>query len=212
MGARVRLLDAACPVRTRAFRDRPWGWTAPQAAALAGLRVRTVQHWRSIGVYVPALPVAGTVHAPGSLYGLGDVFVLRALRDVIDEGVERDLAARALAGLAVVEVDGSTVIFDFRKIARLRPPWWLRVPACGWLLDRIGADLTLFTSEDPASIELPDAFTVRDDGRFARIVFDDEVLVEVLYPASRVAEGLVEAADAWHREHRIALKDRAPWL
>src|SRR5215470_10287230 len=83
------------PATTKRFRRRPRGWTAPQAAEIAGIPVRTVQHWRSRGLFVSALPRGGEEgHKPGELYALGDVVALRFMRDVLGLGVDLALAGR----------------------------------------------------------------------------------------------------------------------
>src|SRR5215813_2383818 len=83
------------PATTRGFRRRPLGWTAPQAAEIAGIPVRTVQHWRTRGFFVSGLPLGGEEgHKPGELYALGDVVALRLIRDVLGLGVDLALAAR----------------------------------------------------------------------------------------------------------------------
>jgi hypothetical protein len=60
--------------------------------------VRTVQHWRTRGLFVPALPL-GTEegHRPGELYALGDAVGLRLLWDLLNDGTAGSQIRRNLA-------------------------------------------------------------------------------------------------------------------
>jgi len=112
------------PATTRRFRQRPLGWTAPRAAEIAGIPVRTVQHWRTRGLFVSSLPLGGAEgHRPGELYALGDVVALRFMRDVLGLGVDPALAARLAREAQVLSSGCEGEFFAYRKIASLDPRW-----------------------------------------------------------------------------------------
>src|SRR4051794_13183079 len=85
--------DARRPVATRDHRRFPLGWTAPEVSELTGVPKRTLEVWRKDGFFVPALPPDVTKHAERELY-LGDVVAVRAMRLLLDVGVDRDVVAR----------------------------------------------------------------------------------------------------------------------
>lgn len=93
--AEGHLLPEERPATTSRFRKRPMGWTAPQAAEIARIPVRTVQHWRTRRMFVSAFPLgAEEGFKPGELYALCDVVGLRFFRDLLALNVDRDLATR----------------------------------------------------------------------------------------------------------------------
>src|SRR5262245_24676309 len=127
--AEGQLLPEERPATTRRFRKRPLGWTAPQAAEIVGVPVRTVQYWRTRRMFVSAFPLgAEEGFKPGELYALGDVVGLRFFRDLLALDVDRDLATRLARMVQVISPGQEGDFWAYRKIAVKDPPWWWFFP------------------------------------------------------------------------------------
>lgn len=199
------------PATTRRFRKRPLGWTAPQAAEIAGIPVRTVQHWRTRCVFVSAFPLgADEGHKPGELYALGDVVALRFLRDLLNLGVGLPLAARAAREAQVLSpgVDGEC--YDYRRVATLEPAWWWFFPIVEELA-REEPEGELLRVWDEAM--LARRGLIRDERPATQPIPEDESdPLAYWYPISAVATEIVGKADSWRRRHRVSVRDWPPWM
>jgi hypothetical protein len=209
-------MDAGCPPRrpatTRGFRQRPVGWTAPQAAEIAGIPVRTVQHWRTRRVFVASFPLGGDEgHKPGELYALGDVVALRFFRDLLELGVDPELAARIAREAQVLSPGPEGEFFAYRKVASLDPPWWFLLPAVEHLAEgksdgdllRVWDEATL-VERGLVSRDLPSTQPVPWESESEPFAY--------WYPISAIAAELVGKADSWRRRHRVSIRDWPLWM
>jgi hypothetical protein len=202
------------PATTRGFRRRPLGWTAPQVAEIAGIPVRTVQHWRTEGLFASAFPLGVEEgHKPGELYVLGDALALRFLRDVSSLGVDLTLAARVAREVVCGEAvgDDDYKYLPYRKIASLDPPWWFFFPAVEQLAEEKADGDLLRVWEEPM---LAAKGLLRNDGASTQtIAWDSEsVPLAYWYPISAVAAEIVGKADSWRRRHRVSIRDWPQWM
>jgi hypothetical protein len=201
------------PATTRRFRRQPLGWTAPQVAEIAGIPVRTVQHWRTLGIFVSAFPLGvEDGHKPGELYVLGDAVALRFLRDVSGLGVGLTLAARVAREVVCGETVGDDYgYFPYRELAQLDPPWWFFFPAVEQLADEERDGDLVRVWEEPM---LAKRGLLRDDRPSAQLVAwdSDSEPLAYWYPISAVAAEIVGKADSWRRRHRVSVRDWPPWM
>jgi MerR HTH family regulatory protein len=200
------------PATTRGFRRIPLGWTAPQVAEIAGIPVRTVQHWRTRGIFVSAFPLGvDEGHKPGELYALGDVVALRFFRDLLDLGVDPELAA-AIAREAQVLTPGPEVeFFAYRKIALLDPPWWFFFPAVEQLAEGKPDGDLLRVWEEPTLATR--GFLSHDRPSTQPVPWESESEpLAYWYPISAIASDIISKADNWRRRHRVSIRDWPPWM
>jgi hypothetical protein len=212
----VSLMDAGCPpsrpATTKGFRQRPLGWTAPQAAEIAGIPVRTVQHWRTRRVFVSAFPLGvDEGHKPGELYALGDVVALRFFRDLLELGVDPELAALIARQAQVLSPGPEGEFFAYRKIALLDPPWWFFFPAVEDLAQGKSDGELLRVWEEPMLAER--GFLSHDRLSTQPVAWESESdPLAYWYPISAVASEIISKADSWRRRHRVSVRDRPPWM
>ena len=198
------------PATTRRFRRQPLGWTAPQAAEIAGVPVRTVQHWRTVGIFVSAFPLGvDEGHKPGELYALGDVVGLRFLRDLLGLKVDQGLATRLARGAQVLSPGPDGEFLAYREIASLDPPWWWHLPVIEELAqgEPDGELLRVWDQSMLARRGL-----LRDEPGTQPIPDDEADPLAYWYPISAVASEVVGRADSWRRRHRVSVRDWAPWM
>src|SRR5262249_55100836 len=189
----------------------PLGWTAPQAAEIAGIPVRTVQHWRTRGLFVSALPLGGEEgHKPGELYALGDVGALRFMRDVLGLGVDVALASRLAQEAQVLSPGYEGQFFAYRKIATLDPPWWWLFPAVEELAaEESDGELLRIFDEAMVTAErgMPDERVPTQP-----IPDDESDPLAYWYPIGAVATEIVGRADNWRRRHRVPIRNWPAWM
>jgi hypothetical protein len=206
------------PATTRDFRTRPLGWTAPQVAEIVGIPVRTVQHWRTRGVFVSAFPLGVEEgHKPGELYVLGDAMALRFLRDVSRLGVGLTLAARVAREVVWGEVVCGGAVGDgckylsYRQIAPLDPPWWFFFPAVEELAEGEPDGELLRVWEEPMLAKRGSLSHDRPSSQPVAWESESEPLA-YWYPISAVAAEIIGKADSWRRRHRVSVRDWPPWM
>jgi hypothetical protein len=201
------------PATTRGFRRRPLGWTAPQVAEIAGIPVRTVQHWRTQGVFASTFPLGVEEgHKPGELYVLGDAVALRFLREVSTLGVSLALAARVAREVVCGEAVGDDYRYlPYRKIASLDPPWWFFFPAVEQLAGGKSDGDLLRVWEETTLVER--GFLSRGQPLTQPVPWESESEpLAYWYPISAVAAETVGKADSWRRRHRVSIRDWPLWI
>lgn len=87
----------------------PYGWSARQAAELAGIPARTVQQWAVDGLVAPTY-TNPTLGVDQPIYDLGDVVRLKLTRDLLDAGVDRAAVVAANRELATHPQPGTSGI------------------------------------------------------------------------------------------------------
>jgi hypothetical protein len=208
------LMGEPRPATTRRFRRCPLGWTAPQAAEIASVPVRTVQHWRTHRMFVSAFPLgAEEGFKPGGLYALGDVVGLRFFRDLLGLKVDRALAARLARVVQVISPGPEGEFWAYRDIARRDPPWWWFFPAVKDLADEM-PEGELFRFWDESM--LAKRGLLGDDQRPATdaLPYGDSEgdPVAYWYPVGAVLVEIIGKADSWRRRHRVSVRDWPPWM
>lgn len=208
------MLSEPRPATTRRFRRQPLGWTAPQVAEIAGIPVRTVQHWRSQGVFVSTFPLGVEEgHKPGELYALGDAVALRFLRDVSRLGVALSLAARVAREVVCGEAVGDDYRYlPYREIATLERPWWFFFPAVEELAEGEESEGELLrVFEEPYLAE--HGFLGNDRASMEPVPLESKSEpLAYWYPVSALASEIVGKADSWRRRHRVSVRDWPPWM
>jgi hypothetical protein len=201
------------PATTRGFRRRPLGWTAPQVAEIAGIPVRTVQHWRTQGVFASTFPLGVEEgHKPGELYVLGDVVAVRFLRDISSLGVDLSLAARVAREVVCGEAVGDDYKYlPYRSIATLDPPWWFFFPAVEDLVERESDGELLRVWEEPMLDGKGFLSHARPSTQPVAWESESEPLA-YWYPISAVAAEIIGNADSWRRRHRVSVRDWPSWM
>jgi hypothetical protein len=200
------------PATTAHFRRRPLGWTAPQVAEIAGIPVRTVQHWRTQRVFASTFPLGVEEgHKPGELYALGDVVALRFFRDLLDLRVHPELAARIAREAQVLSPGPEGEFFAYRKIALLDPPWWYFFPAVEQLAEgKPDGDLLRVWEEPMLATQ---GFLTHDLPSTRPVPWESESQpLAYWYPISAVAAEIVGKADGWRRRHRVSIRDWPLWM
>jgi hypothetical protein len=204
------VLSGQRPATTRRFRKRPLGWTAPQAAEIAGIPVRTVQYWRTSRMFVSAFPL-GTEEGfrPGELYALGDAIGLRFLRDLLALKVNRELATRLARVVQVISPGPDGDFWAYRRIAVKDPPWWWFFPVAEDLAEE-WPDEDLLRFWDESMLATQGLLTGAREDRPIPECQDDPCAY--WYPVSAVAAELVSSADSWRRRHRVSVRDWPVWM
>jgi hypothetical protein len=198
------------PATTRRFRKQPLGWTAPQAAEIAGIPVRTVQYWRTSHTFVSAFPLgAEEGFKPGELYVLGDVVGLRFFRDLLGLNVDRDLASRLARLVQVISPGPEGDFWAYRKIATKDPPWWWFFPVVEALTED-WPDQELLRFWDESMLAAQGLLTGAREQQ--PIPDDQDDPCAFWYPVSAVAAELTEKSDSWRRRHRVSIRDWPAWM
>jgi MerR HTH family regulatory protein len=202
---RLPVSDARRPVVTWEQRRFPKGWSAPQAAELAGVPARTVQTWRKEGFFVPALPGIATGHPDGVLYSLGDVVALRMMRRLLDAGADREVVARV--GEEARFWDGEHY-WALREVAVAEPPWWYLAPMYRELLP--DGELTPIWLADQLDARLRDEPEVHRESGLVWLGRDPPCAVWL--PFSELCGEMCGRADSWRRRRRISPKQWPGWM
>jgi DNA-binding transcriptional MerR regulator len=199
----------------------PYGWSARQAAQLAGIPARTVQQWAVDGAVEPTYtnPALG-IRQP--IYTLGDVVRLKLTRDLLDAGVDRPVVALASQELATHPQPDH--FWDHRRIAHKR--WWLLLPYTDDFVPRLeprGEGVVVFVGDDTVtgSLQQPEPFDQHEErGRGVLVYVDipDEPPdlyagpIAIYYPIWQTINDLTHAIEIWRCKNRIKLQDLPPWM
>lgn len=199
------------PATTTRFRTRPLGWTAPQAAEIAGIPVRTVQHWRTHRMFVSAFPLGvDEGHKLGELYALGDVVGLRFFRDLLELSVDRALATRLAREAQVLSPGPEGEFWAYREIASLDPPWWWFFPVVEELAQEECEGGLLRVWDESMVVRVG---VMRGERVPTQPIPDDESdPLAYWYPISAVSAEIAAKADNWRRRHRIPIRNWPPWM
>jgi DNA-binding transcriptional MerR regulator len=201
----------------------PYGWSARQAAQLAGIPARTVQQWAVNGLVSPTYtnPAIG-IHQP--IYTLGDVVRLKLTRDLLDAGVDR--AVVTLASQELGTHPQPDQFWDHRRIAHKR--WWLLLPCIDDFVPRLqqgGQSVVVFVGDDIVTncLQQPepgDRHELR--GRSILVYVDDPDApagpglytgpIAVYYPFWQAINDITHAVEIWRCKNGIKLQDLPPWM
>jgi hypothetical protein len=206
------LMGEPRPATTRRFRRQPLGWTAPQAAEIAGVPVRTVQYWRTRRMFVSTFPFgAEEGFKPGELYALGDVVGLRFFRDLLGLNVDREVAARLARVVQVISPGPEGEFWAYREMATKDPPWWWFFPVVEGVAEELPeGELLCFWDESM----LAERGLLTNEQRPATdpIPYPEADPAAYWYPTGAVVTELIAKADSWRRRHRVSVRDWPPWM
>jgi DNA-binding transcriptional MerR regulator len=174
---------------SRGPRGQRLGWSSPEAAAIVGVPVRTLQHWAATGLVSPtgSFPEAGVLRP---LYVATDLFVIRVLRDCREAGLPEAVISQLADEIAELHE-----YLNVRDLATGGPDWLL--PRREEWADRVEEAFgSLIQLKEQDLGDVPDDLA-------------DMILV---YPVTRTAQDLVEAMDQWW--DRVTKKPgrRPPWM
>jgi hypothetical protein len=178
-----------------------YGWSAAEAADLAGMPVRTLYDWRTSELVEPTM-VSKEHEIEEPIYCSADLLTLRLVRDLDEAGVAREILRAAAAHCSQVfgYCDGTSGQWSLSATVELFPSWF--VPADVATASLLSSDSyfggMVFVDSDGGCRELEEN--------------PDMPLIE--YPAARRVAELQLRVNAWWGEVRpvVPSRLRPPWM
>jgi hypothetical protein len=183
-------------------RNRPVGFTAPQAAQLVEMPLRTVQDWREKATFVASLPAPEWGFEQGELYGFNDLLALKMMRLLFRLRVERPLVIRFGEEFPGYQNPEGAIAF------REWPPgYWIGVIGAAELLEPDAESVFRYYEDGVLGASLTDT----DDG--CRVLKCDGMPPAFAFlPFSSICAETADAVDRWRRTRRIPATVWPPWL
>ena len=201
-GERLSTWAAVRPSATAMQRDRPVGFTAPHAAQLVGMPLRTVQDWREKATFVASLPGPEWGFEQGELYGFNDLLALKMMRILFRLKVERTMVIRFGE-----EFPGYQDPDGFISCREWPPGYWIGVIGAAELLPPDAESVFRCYEDDMLGTGLTET---EESCR----VLDCQPMPPALafLPLSAMCTDMAESVDRWRRTRRIPERVWPPWL